>query len=73
MLKKLKKISINGTLALIDANFFKPRVAMILKDLHKKKKINKFKVVSKYINKYYKKYYKEIFKKTTLYTLIIED
>src|SRR5258706_174714 len=39
LLKKLKKISINGTLALIDANFFKPRVARILRDLQIRKKI----------------------------------
>src|ERR1700759_1936421 len=47
LLKKLKKISINGTLALINANIFKPKIARILKDLHQKKKINKFKVESK--------------------------
>src|SRR6202012_4286909 len=29
LLKKLKKININGTLALIDANIFKPKVARI--------------------------------------------
>src|SRR6201995_2137669 len=37
LLKKLKKITINGTLTLIDANIFKPRVARILKDLHQKR------------------------------------
>src|SRR3984957_12104216 len=39
LLKKLKKISINGTLALINANFFEPRVALILKNLQQDKKI----------------------------------
>src|ERR1700754_4738302 len=59
LLKKLKKININGTLALVDANLFKPKVARILKDLHQKKKINKFKVVSKYVNKFYNKFIKK--------------
>jgi ribosomal VAR1-like protein len=68
LLKKLKKISINGTLALIDANLFKPRVARILKDLHQKKKINKFKVVSKYVNKFYKKFIKKSLRRLFLYT-----
>src|SRR6201991_3326796 len=53
LLKKLKKISINGTLALINANFFKPRVALILKNLQQNNKIKKFKVVSNYVNKFY--------------------
>jgi hypothetical protein len=68
LLKKLKKISINGTLALIDANFFKPRVARILRDLQKRKKINKIKVVSNYVNRFYKKYNKKYLKKLFLYT-----
>ena len=68
LLKKLKKITINGTLALIDANIFKPRVARILKDLHQKKKINKFKVVSKYVNKFYKKYMKKSLRRLFIYT-----
>jgi len=68
LLKKLKKISINGTLALINANFFKPRVAIILKDLQQKKKINKFKVVSNYVNKFYKRYNKKYLKRLFLYT-----
>ena len=68
LLKKLKKISINGTLALIDANIFKPRVARILKDLHQKKKINKFKVVSKYVNKFYKKFIKKSLRRLFIYT-----
>jgi len=68
LLKKLKKISINGTLALIDANLFKPKVARILKDLHQKKKINRFKVVSMYVNKFYKKYIKKSLRRLLLYT-----
>src|ERR1700733_10352453 len=68
LLKKLKKITINGTLALIDANFFKPRVARILKDLQQKKKINKFKVVSKYVNKFYKKFIKKSLRRLFIYT-----
>jgi len=68
LLKKLKKISINGTLALIDANLFKPRVARILKDLHQNKKINKFKVVSKYVNKFYKKFIKKSLRRLFIYT-----
>jgi len=68
LLKKLKKITINGTLALIDANIFKPRVARILKDLHQKKKINKFKVVSKYVNKFYKKFIKKSLRRLFIYT-----
>jgi hypothetical protein len=67
LLKKLKKISINGTLALIDANFFKPRVAIILKDLQKKNKINKIKVVSNYVNKFYKRYNKKYLKRLFFY------
>lgn len=68
LLKKLKKISDNGTLALINANFFKPKVARILKDLYQKKKINKFKVVSKYVNKFYKKYIKKSLRRLLIYT-----
>jgi hypothetical protein len=68
LLKKLKKISINGTLGLIDANFFKPKVARILKDLHEKNKIKKFKFISKYINKHCKKYIRKYLKKLLLYT-----
>ena len=68
LLKKLKKITINGTLALIDANIFKPRVARILKDLHQKKKINNFKVVSKYVNKFYKKFIKKSLRRLFIYT-----
>jgi hypothetical protein len=68
LLKKLKKISINGTLALIDANLFKPKVARILKDLHQKKKINKFKVISRYINKFYKKFIKKSLRRLLIYT-----
>jgi hypothetical protein len=68
LLKKLKKITINGTIALIDANIFKPRVARILKDLHQKKKINKFKVVSKYVNKFYNKFIKKSLRRLFIYT-----
>src|ERR1700733_1806071 len=68
LLKKLKKITISGTLALIDANIFKPRVARILKDLHQKKKINNFKVVSKYVNKFYKKFIKKSLRRLFIYT-----
>jgi Mitochondrial ribosomal protein (VAR1) len=68
LLKKLKKITINGTLALIDANIFKPRVARILKDLHQKKKINNFKVVSKYVNKFYNKFIKKSLRRLFIYT-----
>jgi len=68
LLKKLKKITIHGTLALIDANLLKPRVARVLKDLHLKKKINKFKVVSKYVNKFYKKYLKKSLRRLFIYT-----
>jgi hypothetical protein len=68
LLKKLKKISINGTLALIDANLFKPKVARILKELHQKRKVNKFKVVSKYVNKFYKKFVKKSLRRLFIYT-----
>src|SRR6202000_2765278 len=68
LLKKLKKISINGTLALIDANIFKPKIARILKDLHQKKKIHKFKVVSDYVNKFYKKLIKKSLRRLFIYT-----
>src|SRR6201996_5599105 len=68
LLKKLKKISINGTLVLINANIFKPKVARILKDLHHKKKINKFKVVSRYVNKFYKKLIKKSLRRLFIYT-----
>jgi hypothetical protein len=68
LLKKLKKISINGTLALIDANLFKPKIALILKDLYKKKKINKFKVVSRYVNKFHKKFIKKSLRRLFIYT-----
>jgi hypothetical protein len=68
LLKKLKKISINSTLALINANFFKTRIILILKDLEQKKKINKFKVVSNYVNKFYKRYNKKYLKRLFLYT-----
>jgi hypothetical protein len=68
LLKKLKKININSTLALIDVNFFKPRIARILKDLQQQKKINKFKVVSDYVNKFYKRYNKRFLKRLFLYT-----
>src|SRR6202000_2490783 len=45
LLKKLKKISVNGTLGLIYGNSFYYRaIARILKELHEKKKINKIKV-----------------------------
>src|SRR6201990_528018 len=68
LLKKLKKISINGTLALIDANIFKPKIARILKDLHQKKKIHKFKVVSDYVNKFFKKLIKKSLRRLYIYT-----
>lgn len=53
---------------MIDANLLKPRVARVLKDLHLKKKINKFKVVSKYVNKFYKKYIKKSLRRLFIYT-----
>jgi len=68
LLKKLKKISINGTLALIDANLFKPKIARILKDLHQNNKIKNFKVVSKYVNKFYKKFIKKSLRRLFIYT-----
>ena len=68
LLKKLKKITINGTLALIEANFFKPRVARILRDLREKKKINKFRIVSRYVDKFYKKFVKKSLKRLFIYT-----
>jgi ribosomal VAR1-like protein len=67
LLKKLKKITINGTLSLIDANIFKPRVARLLKDLHQNNKINKFKVVSKYVNKFYKIFIRKSLKRLFIY------
>ena len=67
LLKKLKKITINGTLGLIDANLFKPRVARILKNLHDNNKITKFKVISKYINKFYKKFVKKSLRRLLIY------
>jgi hypothetical protein len=68
LLKKLKKIKINGTLGLIDANIFKPRVVRILRDLNYKKKINKFKVISRYINKFYRKLIKKSLRRLFIYT-----
>jgi hypothetical protein len=68
LLEKLKKISINSTLTLIDVNLFKPWIARILMDLQKQKKINKLKVVSNYINKFYKRYNKRFLKRLFLYT-----
>jgi hypothetical protein len=68
LLKKLKKISINGTLALINANISKPKIAIILKDLHQKKKINNFKVVSRYVNKFYKNFIKKSLRRLFIYT-----
>jgi Mitochondrial ribosomal protein (VAR1) len=68
LLKKLKKISINGNLALIQANLFKPQVARILKQLHEERKVNKFRVVSKYVNKFYKKLVKKSLKRLFIYT-----
>jgi hypothetical protein len=69
LLKKLKKISINGTLGLIYGNSFYYRaIARILKELHEKKKINKIKVVSKYVNRFYKKYIKKSLKRLLIYT-----
>jgi hypothetical protein len=67
LLKKLKKISINGNLALLDANFFFVRVTRILKDLKQKGRINKFKAVSNYVNKFYKRYNKKYLKRLSLY------
>src|SRR5882757_2993524 len=60
LLKKLNRITIKGFLVLLEANRFKPKVLRILKKLYEKKKLNKFKAVSKYINKFYKKYLKKI-------------
>ena len=68
LLKKLKKIKINGTLGLIDANIFKPRVVRILRDLNYNKKINKFKVISRYINKFYRKLIKKSLRRLFIYT-----
>ena len=68
LLKKFNKINLYGTLALVNANVFKPKVAKILKDLHEKKKINKFKVVSKYVNKFYIKLIKKSLKRLFIYT-----
>jgi len=68
LLKKLKKISINGNLALIQANLFKPKVARILKQLHQEKTVNKFRVTSKYVNKFYKKFVKKSLKRLFIYT-----
>ena len=68
LLKKFNKINLYGTLALVNANVFKPKVAKILKDLYEKKKINKFKVVSKYVNKFYIKLIKKSLKRLFIYT-----
>lgn len=68
LLKKLKKIKINGILGLIDANIFKPRVVRILRDLNYKKKINKFKIISRYINKFYRKLIKKSLRRLFIYT-----
>jgi hypothetical protein len=68
LIKKLKKISIKGVLGLIKINFFKPKVARILKDLYQKKKINKIKIISRYINIFYKKFINKSFKRLFIYT-----
>ncbi len=68
LLKKLKKISINGNIALINGNWYKRKVIKILKDLHQKKKINKFKIVSKYVNRFYKKFVNKSLKRILIYT-----
>lgn len=67
LLKKLKKISLKGLITLIKANRFKPKVARILKKLHEKKKINKFKAISKYVNKFYKKLIKKSLRRILIY------
>jgi hypothetical protein len=67
LLKKLNKITIKGFLALLEANRFKPKVLRILKKLYEKKKLNKFKAVSKYINKFYKKLVKKSLKRLMIY------
>lgn len=67
LLKKLKKISIKGTIALIDANAFKPKIARILRNLHQKRKINKFKVVSKYVDLFYKSFVKKSLRRLLVY------
>src|ERR1700742_4401973 len=53
---------------IITLYIFKTKVAKILKDLHEKKKINKFKVVSKYVNKFYIKLIKKSLKRLFIYT-----
>jgi hypothetical protein len=68
LIKKLKKISINSNLALINANYLKPKVARILKDLHQKKNIYKFKTISRYVNKFYKKFINKSLKRLFIYT-----
>jgi hypothetical protein len=68
LLKKLKKITFNGSLALMRVNYFKPRVYRILNKLQQEKKINKYKVISNYVNKFYKKYNRRYLKRLFLYT-----
>src|SRR5882757_1449721 len=67
LLKKLNRITIKGFLVLLEANRFKPKVLRILKKLYEKKKLNKFKAVSKYINKFYKKLIKKSLRRLFLY------
>ena|ERR1700753_56246 len=67
ILKKLKKISINSILTLINLNFFNPIVAKIISDLQEQKKINNLKVVSSYVNKFYRRYNRRFLKRLFLY------
>ena len=67
LLKKLNKINFKGLMALIEVNIFVPKVARILKKLCEKKKINKYKAVTKYVNKFYKKLVRKSLRRLLIY------
>ncbi len=67
LLKKLKNINIKGLSILLKSHLYKPKVLRILKNLSEKKKISKFKAVSKYVNKFYKKLIRKSLRRLFIY------
>jgi hypothetical protein len=68
LLKKFNKVGFNGILSLTNINRSVPKIATILKDLQKKRKIIKFKPVYKYISRFYKRFLRRYLKRIILYT-----
>ena len=67
LLKKIKKINIEGFKAIEKANRYKLNIIKVLRYLNKKNKINKFLSISKYVNKFYKKLVKKSLRKLEIY------